>query len=85
MKKSQVTLDAWEQELPRTLYNRLKPQYEKKLEALATTYPITYKVISREFRDNTIILDCDFNVLDACRVMMGWDLNNLYEYLNAPS
>ena len=82
MKKHKVTLDEWEQHLPETLWNRLKPEWSKKLDALATIYPVSYKVISREFRDTTIIYDCDFNVIDACRVMMGWDLNNLHQYFN---
>ena len=85
MKKSQVTLDAWEQELPNTLYNRLKPEYEKQLEALATIYPTTYRIIRDEFKDTTIIYDCDFHVIDACRAMMDWDLNNLPQYFNLPS
>ena len=80
MKKSQVTLDAWEQELPNTLYNRLTDEQAKKLEALATTYPASYKIIRDEFKSVTIIYDADFHTIDCCRVMLGWDLNNLNQY-----
>ena len=85
MKKSQVTLDAWEQELPNTLYNRLNDDQMKKLEGLATTYPVSFGIITREFKDTTIIYDADFHVIDACRAMLGWDLNNLHQYFNSPS
>ena len=85
MKKYQVTLDAWEQELPNTLYNRMKPEYMKKLESMATTYPVSFHLIAREFKDTTMICDCDFHVLDACRAMMDWDLNNLHQYFNSAS
>ena len=85
MKKSQVTLDAWEQMLPNTLYNRLKEEQMKKLEGLATTFPSSFKIIVDEFKDTTIIYDADFHVIDCCRVMLGWDLNNLNQYFNSPS
>lgn len=82
MKKSQVTLEAWDQELPNTLYNRLKDEHIKQLEALATTYPVSYRAIARGFRDCTTIYDVDFHIFDACRTMMDWDLNNLHNYFN---
>jgi len=82
MKKHQVTQEAWDQELPNTLYNRMKPEYMKRLESLATIYPTSFGLIVREFKETTLIIDCDFHVLDACRAMMDWDLNNLYQYFN---
>jgi len=80
MKKQKITLDDYDQELPATLYNRMIPEEVKKLEAMATTYPHTYRIISREFKNNRHLYDCDFHIVDACRAMMDWDLNNLHKY-----
>ena len=85
MKKSDVTLDAWEQQLPNTLYNRLKDKEVVKLEALATTYPTSFRIIRDEFKETTHIYDADFHVIDCCRAMLDWDLNELDQYFNKRS
>ena len=80
MRKSQVTLDFWEQQLPNTLYNRLKDEEMKKLDALATTFPVSCRLIRDAFKEATTVFDVDFHVYDSCSAMLGWDLNNVYQY-----
>ena len=81
--KKEITLDYWEQELPKTLYNRLLDEEAKKLDGLATTYPHSYKYIIQELKDKKSIMDCDFHVFESCKTMLGWDLNNVYQYFES--
>ena len=80
MKKSQVTKEFWEEQLPNTLYNRLEDAEAKKLDAIATRFPNSARVIREAFKNATLIYDVEFHILESCRGMLDWDLNNVHQY-----
>jgi hypothetical protein len=72
--------NAWEDELPRTLYNRLKEESRIKLEATITSYPTVLARVKKAFEQEYFVHELKFDILQHCRTFLNWDLNDVYKH-----
>ena len=59
--------------LEETLYNRLLPEYAKKLDAIATKYPSISREIREELRQCNFVMDVKFGIVQEMWTYCGVD------------
>lgn len=60
------------------LYERLNDDVAKKLDVIATIYPVTYRVIRKTLTETTTVCDLPFGCASDMRIYLGIDLNEFY-------
>ena len=65
-----TTHETTEQRLKQNLYNRLKPEFAKDLDAVATKYPNLYWSVKKVLRENSFYTDISYgDALELCTAL----------------